>query len=109
MSILNLDSKAFSDQIKEGTILVEYWAPWCVYCKRIGPAFSKIAEQYEGELKIGQVNIDDEPELAEREKIQVVPTLVLYKNGKAAASLEAPDSKAKIEAFIEENRGGQNG
>ena len=50
----------------------------------------------------GQVNIDEEPQLAEEEKVQVVPTLIFYKDGKAVASMEAPDSKAKIEAFIGE-------
>ncbi len=104
MSILDMDKKIFEEkQREEGAFLVEFWAPWCVYCKRIGPAFSKLAEQYEGKLQTGKINIDEEAELAEKEKIQVVPTFVLYKDGKAAALLEAPDSKAKMEAFIEEN------
>ncbi len=103
MSILNIDKKTFDEKMQnKSTILIEFWAPWCVYCKRIGPAFSKIAQQYEGKLEIGQVNIDEEPQLAEEEKVQVVPTLIFYKDGKAVASMEAPDSKAKIEAFIGE-------
>lgn len=104
MSILNLDKKSFDEKTAEGsTILVEFWAPWCVYCKRIGPAFSKIAEQYEGKLETAKVNIDEEAALAESEGIEVVPTFVLYKDGKAVAKTVAPDSKAKIEVFIEEN------
>ena len=104
MSILNIDKKIFEQKMSDkSTLLVEFWAPWCVYCRRIGPAFAKIAEEYEGELQIGQINIDEEPELSDKEGIQVVPTLVIYKDGKAAASIEAPDSKAKIEAFIQEN------
>lgn len=104
MSILNINKEIFEEKMEEKKpLLVEFWAPWCVYCKRIGPAFSKIAQQYESKLQIGQINIDEEPELAEKEKIQVVPTLVLYKEGKSIAHAEAPDSKAKIEAFIEEN------
>lgn len=104
MSILNIDKKIFEQKMSDkSTLLVEFWAPWCVYCRRIGPAFAKIAEEYEGKLQIGQINIDEEPELSDKERIQVVPTLVIYKDGKAAASIEAPDSKAKIEAFIREN------
>lgn len=104
MSILNIDKKIFEQKMSDkSTLLVEFWAPWCVYCRRIGPAFAKIAEEYEGKLQIGQINIDEEPELSDKEGIQVVPTLVIYKDGKAAASIEAPDSKAKIEAFIQEN------
>lgn len=104
MSILNIDKKIFEQKMSDkSTLLVEFWAPWCVYCRRIGPAFAKIAEEYEGKLQIGQINIDEEPELSDKEGIQVVPTLVIYKDGKAAASIEAPDSKAKIEAFIQGN------
>ncbi len=104
MNILDMDKKIFEEKLNgESALLVEFWAPWCVYCKRIGPAFSKIAEQYEGKLQIGRINIDEEEAIMEQEKIQVVPSLVLYKDGKAAALLEAPDSKAKMEAFIEEN------
>lgn len=84
-------------------VLVEFWAPWCVYCRRIAPALEKVAEQYEGILSVGQVNIDDEPLLAQKERIEVIPTLVLYKDGKALGSIVAPESKAKIEEFIREN------
>jgi len=84
-------------------VLVEFWAPWCVYCRRIAPALEKVAEQYEGILSVGQVNIDNEPLLAQKERIEVIPTLVLYKDGKALGSIVAPESKAKIEEFIREN------
>lgn len=86
-------------------VLVEFWAPWCVYCRRIGPALSKIAQECGDSLVIGQVNIDDEPQLAEQERIEVVPTLVLYQNGQALGSVVAPESKARIEAFIQETLG----
>ena len=64
-------------------VLVEFSAPWCVYCRRLAPAMEKVAEEYKDILTVGTVNIDNEPELARREKIEVVPTLVLYKNGQA--------------------------
>ena len=84
-------------------VLVEFWAPWCVYCRRIAPALEKVAQQYEARLVVGQVNIDEEPLLAQREQIEVIPTLVLYQNGKALGSIVAPESKARIEEFIREN------
>ena len=90
---------------KDKPVLVEFWAPWCVYCRRIGPALSKIDQEYGDFLVIGQVNIDDEPRLAEQEQIEVVPTLVIYQNGQAQGSIVAPESKARIEAFIAETLG----
>ena len=86
-------------------VLVEFWAPWCVYCRRIVPALEKVSEQYADVLSVAQVNIDDEPQLAAQEQIEVIPTLVLYRNGKALGSVVAPESKAKIEEFIKETLG----
>ena len=83
-------------------VLVEFWAPWCVYCRRIIPALEKVAQQNEGVLEIGKINIDDEPKLAAQENIEGIPTLVLYRGGKALGSVVAPESKASIEAFISE-------
>ncbi len=80
-------------------VLVEFWAPWCVYCRRIAPALDKLAEQQQ-DVVIAQVNIDDEPLLANREQIEVIPTLILYRGGQALGSIVAPESKAKIEEFI---------
>ena len=63
----------------------------------------KIAQQYEGRVLVAQVNIDDEPALAARERIEVIPTLVLYQGGQVLDSIVAPESKARIEEFIESN------
>lgn len=86
-------------------VLVEFWAPWCVYCRRITPAMEKISQQYEGRLTVAAVNIDEEAQLAQQERIEVIPTLVIYENGEALGSIVAPDSKARIEEFIEETLG----
>ena len=103
MSAINMSKTQFEQFIhEEKLVLVDYWAPWCVYCRRIAPAYEKIAEEYGDQLVIGKVNIDEEPQLAEAEKIEVIPTLVLYRGGKAVDSIVAPDSKAAIERFIQD-------
>lgn len=100
MTVMNKES--FNKAVFEGNepVLVEFWAPWCVYCRRISPALEKVSQAYEGKLQVGKVNIDDEPLLAHQEKIEMIPTLVLYQNGEALGSIVAPDSKARIEEFI---------
>lgn len=105
MSVININKELFKQQVEneKKVVLAEFWAPWCVYCKRIGPAYKKIAEEYGDKLVVGQVNIDEEQELAVKNKIEVVPTLILFKDGQAAGSIAAPDSKAKIEEFIKEH------
>ena len=103
MSALNMNKEQFDQFMhEEKPVLVDYWAPWCVYCRRIAPAYEKIAEEYGDQLVIGKVNIDEESQLAEAEKIEVIPTLVLYRGGKAVDSIVAPDSKAAIERFIQD-------
>ena len=102
MSAINMNKARFEQSMhEEKPVLVDYWAPWCVYCRRIAPAYEKIAEEYGDQLVIGKVNIDEESQLAEAEKIEVIPTLVLYRGGKAVDSIVAPDSKAAIERFIQ--------
>ncbi len=104
MAAINYNTKEFHKALAEGkTVLVDYWAPWCTYCRRIGPAYEKIAEQYGETITVAKVNIDEEPLLAQQERIEVIPTLVLYKGGQAIGSVVAPESKAAIEAFVEEN------
>lgn len=103
MSAININQSQFEQFMhEEKPVLVDYWAPWCVYCRRIAPAYEKIAEEYGDQLVIGKVNIDEESQLAEAEKIEVIPTLVLYRGGKAVDSIVAPDSKAAIERFIQD-------
>lgn len=103
MAAVEINKSKF-DELSAGNkpVMVDYWAPWCGYCRRLAPVYEAIAEQYGEKIEVVKMNIDEEPAFADAEKIDIIPTLVIYKNGKAMGSVVAPDSKAKIDAFIEE-------
>ena len=98
--MITMNEKLYKEAM-EGSkpVLIEYWAPWCVYCRRIAPAMKQLAER-RADLLIGQVNIDDHPELAKLEQIEVIPPLVLYEKGEALGSIVAPESRSRIEEFL---------
>ena len=104
MAAMNINNQKYQELLQgDKPLLVDFWAPWCSYCRRIGPAYDRIAQQFGEEVNIVKINIDEEPALAEAEHIEVIPTLVLYRNGEAIGSIVAPESKAMIEAFIRES------
>ena len=103
MAAMNLNKEQLQQMMNgDKPVLVDFWAPGCGYCRRIGPAYDKIAEEYGDQLVVAKVNIDEEGQLAEAERVEVIPTLILYKNGKAVDSVVNPGSKAAIDQFIQE-------
>ena len=103
MAAISINQDQLQQMMREGKpVLVDFWAPWCGYCRRIGPAYEKIAQEYGDQLVVAKVNIDEEPQLTREAQVEVIPTLILYKNGKAVDSVVNPGSKAAMDQFIQE-------
>ena len=104
MAAVQMNKEQFRQAIQgDKPVLVDFWAPWCGYCRRIAPVYERIAQEYGDQLVVAKINIDEEGPLAEAEGVEVIPTLILYRNGKAADVLVNPESKAAIDQFIREN------
>lgn len=82
------------------SVLVDFWAPWCGPCRQIAPLIDQLAEQYNGKVKVGKVNIDDNPTVTSQYGIQSIPTLLLFKNGEVAERFVGMPPKAKLEEAL---------
>ena len=90
--MLTITTNSFENDVlhADKPVLVDFWAQWCPYCRRIAPAFDKVGEQYADTLTAGKINYDEEPQLIERFGIDTIPTLMLFKNGEVIGSVVAP-------------------
>lgn len=103
MAAISINQEQFQQLLQEGKpVLVDFWAPWCVHCRRLGPAYERIAEEYGDRLAVTKVNVDEEGALAEAARVEVIPTLALYRDGTLVASVVNPGSQAAIGQFIRE-------
>lgn len=87
-------------QEKSKPVMVEFWAPWCTYCKRLSVTFDDIAEEYKDDLVIGKLNIDDAMDIAIKYQVLLIPTVIIFKDGQPVARVVNPPSKAKLEEFV---------
>ena len=104
MSNLTITNDNFSTEVLKSAVpvLVDFWAPWCGPCKMIGPVIEQIAQEYQGHLKVGKLNVDENGEIAQQYGITSIPTLILFKNGEIAAQKNGAAPKHDIESFFKD-------
>ncbi|MBR3947853.1 MAG: thioredoxin [Clostridia bacterium] len=102
MAEIILTSENFENEVlkSDKNVLVDFWASWCGPCKMLAPTIEAIAEENHS-FKVGKVNVDDEPDLAEAFGISSIPTLILFKDGKAADMMVGLRSKDEIVKWAE--------
>ena len=86
-------------------VLVDYWAEWCGPCKQIAPILDEVSLAYQGKLQIAKMNVDENRDIPAKFNIRGIPTLMLFKDGKLAATKVGALSKAQLSAFINEQLG----
>lgn len=101
MKIIN--KAEFEETIKEGVTLVDFFATWCGPCKMLGPVLEELSTEIP-DVKFVKVDVDDEPELAEKFGIMSIPSVFLFKDGEVAGSFLGLQPKDKVKAFIEGNK-----
>lgn len=103
MAELKITEKNFKEEVllSEQPVLIDFWAPWCGPCRMVGPFIEQLANEYEGKVTVGKVNVDEEPELAQKFGVMSIPTIVLIQNGKVAKQVVGVRTKAELEAMLQ--------
>ena len=102
-NIVTLTQENFSAEVLKAStpVLVDFWAEWCGPCKMIGPILDELAEEYNGRVKIGKVDIDQYQSLAAEYSVRSIPTLLLFHQGQVAAQMVGLRSKRDLKASFD--------
>lgn len=101
MAVLTITNENFQQEVLDSvqTVLVDFWAAWCGPCQMMGPILAELAEKHP-EIKVGKINVDEQPELAMNFKIDAIPALVVFKKGKAVAQTVGVQPIENLERII---------
>ncbi|HKN19365.1 MAG TPA: thioredoxin [Dissulfurispiraceae bacterium] len=104
--IVDLTSAAWDSEVlqSKGLVMVDFWAVWCGPCRMIAPAIEELAKEYAGQVKVGKLNTDENPEVATKYKIMGIPTVMFFKDGQkvdqVVGAVPKPQLKAKIDSLL---------
>lgn len=96
-----LTSNNFSEFIKEGTALVDFYADWCMPCVMMSPVIDEMAKKFEGKAKVGKVNIEDNQEIAQKYGVSSIPNFIIFKDGEIAENFQGSMSEEEMEEKIQ--------
>lgn len=103
------DSTFSSEVAKYPIILVDFWAPWCGPCRMVSPIIEQLAKEYSGRVAFGKVNVDESQRVAATFGIQSIPTMMIFKGGKAVDVMVGAMPKASIEIKLKQQLSGNSG
>ena len=101
MSFITITNENVNEVKERETVVVEFWAPWCGYCKRLGPVMKALGNEL-SDVTILQVNIDDLEEISDRYGIETIPSIIVFHKKEASLPLVAPQSKSAIIDFLKQ-------
>lgn len=101
MAVLTITKDNFQQEVLNSDlpVLVDFWASWCGPCKMFSPIVDEFAQENQGKVKVGKINIDEEPDLAAQFRVMSIPTAMLFENGQVRETLVGVQPKARLEAM----------
>ena len=103
MAEIKITAENFEKEVLQAQepVLVDFWADWCGPCRMLGPVLEEIARDYEGSLRVGKVNVDEQPELAKLFGIESIPTLLVFQNGRLVNQAVGARPKSGVLALLD--------
>lgn len=104
MSNITLTDQNFETEVIKSSmpVVVDFWAPWCAPCKIVTPIIHELAKEYEGKVKVLEMNVDENPKTAEKFNVLSIPTIMMFKNGQPVKAMIGAQGKANYKQVIEE-------
>lgn len=102
---LIINDENFSEEVLKSKepVLVDFWAPWCGPCRLVGPVVEELAREYQGKIKVGKLNVDENEKTAYRYGIRSIPTLILFKDGRPVDQIIGAVPKHILKNMIDKN------
>jgi thioredoxin 1 len=102
-NLIHLTEASFKTEVLEAPVpvLVDFWAEWCGPCKMIGPVIDELASDYDGKVKFGKINVDEQQGLASQYGIRAVPTILIFKGGEVVEQVVGLRSKRDLKANLD--------
>lgn len=104
MDVIHFTDNSFKKEVMESNVpvLVDFWAEWCMPCQMVGPVIDELAKEYNGKIKVGKLNVDQNSQIPSSLGIMSIPTVMLFKNGQSAKTLIGVQSKDAYKQMIDE-------
>jgi len=101
MAIVNVTDQTFVNEVEgQGTVVVDFWAPWCGPCKMLAPILDELSQELGDDVKIAKVNVDENPESAARFGVMSIPTMIFFKDGQPVDKVVGLNSKEALKGII---------
>jgi thioredoxin 1 len=103
--LIEFTDDTFENETAEGYTLVDFWAPWCGPCRMVSPVIEELSGDFAGKVKVGKMNVDDNPKVAMNFRIMSIPTVMLFKDGEPVETMIGAQPKSSYQAKIEKHVG----